>query len=65
MSPTRENLHTMLDAIDNSEIAFVFHMLQKLVPDTEPFSDEVVCLENAANTPSDYISDNEINWENL
>jgi hypothetical protein len=36
-----------------------------LVPDSEPLPDEVLCLENAAGEPSDYISETEIDWDNL
>jgi hypothetical protein len=65
MSPTRENLHKMLDAVDNSEISFVFHMLSKLIPDNIPLPDEAECLRNAAVSPSDYISGEAIDWDNL
>jgi hypothetical protein len=65
MSPTRENLHKMIDIVDNSEIAFVFHMLRKLIPENEPLPDEIECIRIASETPNEYILDSDIEWDNL
>ncbi|MDR0958523.1 MAG: hypothetical protein LBM16_04865 [Clostridiales bacterium] len=65
MSPTRENLHKMIDVVDNSEISFVFHMLSKLIPDNIPLPDEEECLRTAIASPSDYLPDEAVDWDNL
>ncbi|MDR0984469.1 MAG: hypothetical protein LBL93_05645 [Ruminococcus sp.] len=65
MSPTRENLHAMLDIIDVSEIDFLFHMMTKLLPEDMPLPDEIEAIRNAELTPDDYIPDDEIDWNNL
>jgi hypothetical protein len=65
MSPTRENLHKMLDVVDSSEISFVFHMLSKLIPDSIPLPDEAEVLKTVAASPSDYITGDMIDWNNL
>jgi hypothetical protein len=55
----------MLDVIETSEISFVFHMLSKLIPDNMPLPDEAECLRTAAASPSDYVSSEAIDWDNL
>jgi hypothetical protein len=46
-------------------IAFVFHLLKKLMPDNYALPDEIECLNYAAAEPQDYILDTDIDWENL
>jgi hypothetical protein len=65
MSPTRENLHQMLDVIDNSEIPFVFHMFLKLIPEDEPLPDEFEIMKNLDTSPENYINADEIDWDNI
>jgi hypothetical protein len=37
----------------------------KLIPENSPLPDELKLIETAKNSPDDYISDEEVDWENL
>ena len=62
MAPTRQNLHYLIDAVDDTEVSFVFHFLTKLIPEVEPSADEIEAIEYAKNH-GEFVDESEINWD--
>jgi len=62
MLPTRQNLHYLIDAVDDAEVSFVFHFLTKLIPEVEPMEDEIETIEYG-NKHGEFLNENDIDWD--
>jgi len=62
MAPTRQNLHYLVDAVDEKEVSFAFHFLTKLIPEVEPLPDEIEAIEHVQNH-GEFIDIEDIDWD--
>ena len=61
---TRNELHDLIDIVDNNELSLIYSLLLKFVPEVMPEADEIESIE-AAKRENIYYNADDIDWDNL
>jgi hypothetical protein len=61
MMSTRQQLHTLVDMVDESGLDTLYNVMVRFIPEDDALPDEVEALK-AADT-DEYVQQNEINWQ--
>ena len=61
---TRNELHDLIDIVDNNELNLIYSLLLKFVPEVVPEADEVNSIETAKRE-NIYYKAEDIDWDNL
>jgi len=61
---TRQNLHTLVDMVDDVGLETLYNVMIRFIPEVEPFDDEISSHKIAVEEykKGDTVSHNEINW---
>ena len=65
MNATRQQLHSLIDVIDSSELNVLYQVLVKFIPVDEPLTDEIEAIEMGRKEimRGETVSHADINWD--
>jgi predicted transcriptional regulator len=64
MVANRQQLHDIIDVVDQSELNVLYHVLIKFMPETEPLPDEVEAIRKGREEilRGEVVSHEDIDW---
>ena len=65
MNATRQQLHSLIDVIDSSELNVLYQVLIKFIPVDEPLPDEIEAIKMGRKEimRGETVSHSDINWD--
>ena len=65
MVASRQQLHDIIDVVDQSELNVLYHVLIKFMPETEPLADEVEAIRKGREEilRGEVVSHEDIDWD--
>jgi len=65
MNTTRQQLHTLVDMVEEMGLETLYNVMVRFIPDDEPLPDEIIAHKAASENYNrgEYISHKDINWD--